>query len=62
LGAEPPGEAGMTEPAFPQTNGLRSVIEQAGGALKEHTVLSPQIDSYRIDTPANHLVGRWLLF
>ena len=42
---------------------LRSVIESAraehGASLKYFTVLSAQIDPYRIDTPANHAVGRW---
>lgn len=42
---------------------LRSIIESArddtGGSLKEFTVLSAQIDPYRLDTPANHEVGRW---
>jgi hypothetical protein len=45
--------------AIGQTNGLRAVIEQAGGSLKDFTVLSPQLDPYRLDTPANHIVGRW---
>ena len=44
-------------------NGLRSVIEAArdetSGSLKDFTVLSTQIDPYRLDTPANHEVGRW---
>ncbi len=42
---------------------LRSIIESArddtGGSLKEFTVLSVQVDPYRLDTPANHEVGRW---
>ncbi len=41
-------------------NGLRSIIEsardEAGGSLKDYTVLSTQIDPYRLDTPANHKV------
>lgn len=45
------------------TNGLRSVIEAArddtGRPLKDFTVLSTQIDPYRLDTPANHAVGHW---
>jgi hypothetical protein len=40
-------------------NGLRAVIESAGGSLKDHTVLSVQVDPYRLDTPANHGVGKW---
>ena len=39
--------------------GLRAVIEEAGGSLKAHTVLSAQVDPYRLDTPANHVVGKW---
>ena len=42
---------------------LRSIIESArddtGGSLKEFTVLSVQIDPYRLDTPVNHQVGQW---
>jgi hypothetical protein len=41
------------------TNGLRAVIEQAGGALKDYTVLSVPVDPYRLDTRANHVVGKW---
>ena len=45
------------------TNGLRSIVEAArdkeGCSLKAFTVLSLQIDPYRLDTPANHEVGRW---
>jgi hypothetical protein len=44
-------------------NGLRNIIEtacaEAGGSLKSYTVLSPQTDPYRLDTPANHEVGKW---
>ena len=44
-------------------NGLRSIIEAArdetGGSLADFTVLSAQINPYRLDTPANHKVGRW---
>ena len=44
-------------------NGLRTVIEaardEAGGSLKDYTVLSAQVDPYRLDTPANHEVGKW---
>ena len=42
---------------------LRAIIEAArdevGGSLKDFTVLSAQIDPYRLDTPANHEVGKW---
>jgi hypothetical protein len=44
-------------------NDLRSVIEaardEARGSLADFTVLSAQIDPYRLDTPANHEVGKW---
>jgi hypothetical protein len=45
--------------ALADANSLRAVIEQAGGSLKDHTVLSVQVDPYRLDTPANHMVGKW---
>jgi hypothetical protein len=45
--------------ALAPTNALRAVIEQADGSLKDHTVLSVQVDPYRLDTPANHVVGKW---
>ena len=28
--------------------------------MKDLTVLSPQIDPFRLDTPANHVIGNWL--
>ena len=28
--------------------------------MKDLTVLSPQIDPFRLDTPANHKIGKWL--
>lgn len=40
--------------------GLRATIESAGGSLKAWTVLSPQVDPFRLDTPANHRDGQWL--
>ncbi len=43
---------------------LRRVIEDArddtGMPLKDFTVLSASRDPYRLDTPANHLLGKWL--
>ena len=42
---------------------LRDIIEAAkietGLGLGNLTALSPQNDPYRLDTPANHLVGQW---
>ena len=42
---------------------LRRVIEDAKSewelTLKELTVLSPQRDPYRLDTPKNHEIGKW---
>jgi hypothetical protein len=44
-------------------NGLRAVIEQACAEAKSPmgalTVLSVPVDPYRLDTPANHTVGKW---
>jgi hypothetical protein len=43
---------------------LRSVLEEArielGCALKDLTVLSVQVDPYRLDTPAGHQNGAWV--
>ena len=43
---------------------LRSVLELAsdetGFALGDLTVLSAQVDPYRLDTPAGHRDGRWV--
>jgi hypothetical protein len=43
---------------------LRQVLEEAaldeGCSMKDLTVLSPQVDPFRIDTPAMHRDGRWL--
>jgi hypothetical protein len=49
----------MAMSALAEANGLRAVIEQAGGSLKDYTVLSTQVDPYRLDTAANHVVGKW---
>jgi hypothetical protein len=42
---------------------LRQIIDEArldaGCGLTDLTALSPQNDPYRLDTPANHVVGRW---
>jgi hypothetical protein len=42
---------------------LRDIIEAAkaetGLGLNGLTALSPQNDPYRLDTPANHVVGKW---
>ena len=43
---------------------LRSVLEKAclktGGGLSALTVLSPQVDPYRLDTPSGHRDGQWV--
>lgn len=38
---------------------LRTAKEIHKASLNELTVLSPQNDPYRLDTPANHVKGRW---
>ena len=44
---------------------LRNIIEeakeQAEASLKHFTVLSKARDPYRLDTPVNHAVGKWLV-
>ena len=54
--------------ATPSVNGfgvLRSVLEvargKAGCGLGELTVLSAQVDPYRLDTPSGHRDGKWLV-
>lgn len=39
---------------------LRAALEAAGGSLKSLTVLAPQNDPFRVDTPAGHRDGAWL--
>ena len=53
--------------ASPLVNGygvLRSVLEEActktGISLSDLTVLSAQVDPYRLDTEARHRDGRWV--
>jgi hypothetical protein len=40
--------------------GLRATLESAGGSMQSVTVLAPQNDPFRVDTPAGHRDGRWL--
>ena len=47
----------------PLRQALDSAIAEANGSklsMKDLTVLSPQIDPFRLDTPANHKIGKWL--
>jgi hypothetical protein len=43
-----------------QFNNLRAVLDAYGGNLKDLTVLAPQNDPFRVDTPAGHRDGEWL--
>lgn len=43
-----------------EPNKLRAAIESLGGILTSATILSPQVDPFRLDTPANHRDGKWL--
>src|SRR5580700_7624287 len=47
-----------------QPRSLRRVLEEACAqhdvSLKDLTVLSAQVDPYRMDTPAGHRDGEWL--
>jgi hypothetical protein len=55
-----------TESLARKANGspLRRLLEDTaateGLSLKDLTVLSPQVDPFRLDTPANHRDGKWL--
>jgi hypothetical protein len=61
-------EASLYTPSTtPNTNGfgaLRTVLESARGkagcGLSDLTVLSAQVDPYRLDTPSGHRDGQWL--
>lgn len=39
---------------------LRRALEQPGFSMKALTVLAPQNDPFRVDTPARHRDGKWL--
>lgn len=39
---------------------LRLALQSAGGSMSALTVLAPQNDPFRVDTPAGHRDGRWL--
>jgi hypothetical protein len=43
-----------------QSPSLRASLEAAGGSMKSVTVLAPQNDPFRVDTPAGHRDGAWL--
>jgi hypothetical protein len=43
-----------------ESNGLRAALESLGGFLKDWTVLAPQTDPFRMDTPTNHRDAAWL--
>ena len=38
---------------------LRATKDESGVGLGDLTVLSPQNDPFRLDTPTNHEVGKW---
>lgn len=40
---------------------LRDQLEAEGGTLSELTVLAPQNDPFRVDTPAGHRDAQWLM-
>lgn len=41
---------------------FRRLADAAGAALKlgDLTVMAEQNDPYRLDTPANHILGKWM--
>jgi hypothetical protein len=52
-----------TQERSPLRQALDTAIAEANGAklsMNDLTVLSPQIDPFRLDTPANHKIGKWL--
>ncbi len=40
--------------------GLRATLDMNGNSMKSLTVLAPQNDPFRVDTPAGHRDGAWL--
>ncbi|HEY3034859.1 MAG TPA: hypothetical protein VGJ54_09390, partial [Streptosporangiaceae bacterium] len=46
--------------ASPLRAALDKVIAEQGCSLKDLTVLAPQNDPFRVDTPARHRDGEWL--
>jgi hypothetical protein len=46
--------------AGPLRAALETVIAERGCSLKDLTVLAPQNDPFRVDTPARHRDGEWL--
>ena len=46
--------------ASPLRQALDAVIAERDCALKDLTVLAPQNDPFRVDTPARHHDGEWL--
>ena len=44
----------------PLRQALDDAITAEGGSLKAYTVLAPQNDPFRVDTPARHRDGAWL--
>ena len=50
----------MVSTEFHQPNGLRAALDAAGGSMQDLTVLAPQNDQFRLDTPSRHRDGVWL--
>ena len=44
----------------PESRALRTAIEELDGPMKDWTVLSEASDPFRLDRPADHIMGRWL--
>ncbi|SRR6266545_858390 len=44
----------------PLRQALEAAMVEHGLSMKDLTVLSPQVDPFRLDTPANHRDGAWL--
>jgi hypothetical protein len=53
----------LTQDRSPLRQALDAAIAESNGSklsMKDLTVLSPQIDPFRLDTPTNHEIGKWL--
>jgi hypothetical protein len=53
-------EADTTKHNGHQLNGLSAALESGGGSRAALTVLAPQNDPFRVDSPSGHRDGEWL--
>jgi hypothetical protein len=61
-GSDPTPGSGQGADRSPLRQTLDTAIAEAGSkvSMKDLTVLAPQNDPFRLDTPANHRDSKWL--